>query len=138
MGLYHLYGDLRCFWHRARNARVDFDCQWCEFDPNHNHGLTQANSCNSHVQFVNAKSDNDLIDSVLTWKPLTVPQGSPVGKSVFSARDYRLSQTELNSSNALLHWVDEVKGDCQAGSEFLTVKEGEQKALRRSWCSCEN
>jgi hypothetical protein len=121
--------DRRSFWRPARDAWVDDDFLWCELDSTHAYELMQAYSRAPHVRFLNAKSDDDLLDFVVTWGPLAIPESAPVGKSRLSIRDYRLFQTELRATNGLLLALQEGKGEGQALTQFLTLAEERQQAL---------
>ncbi len=90
------------FWQRARRVWVDDDdFLWCELDSSSSYNLVQAYSREPHVGFLNAKSDDDLLDFVGTWGPLTIPDGSSVGKSVLSIHDVLVVSERAESD----YWI---------------------------------
>jgi hypothetical protein len=126
---YDVEEDRPGFWCPAREAWIDNDFLWCELDPRHTYELMQRYAAAPHVEFFNAKSDDDLLEFVRTWGPLAIPDGSPVGKSILSIREYRLFQKKLKATSGLLHALQKGIGEGQALREFLILAEQRQQAI---------
>lgn len=118
-------------WRRCKKVDLVKGFLRCQLDPEKTYALTAAYKNDVHIQFANAKSDQQLLEFVRDWGPLRIPWEA-IGRSMREVAlhfdvplvDYRRSRDEMR---ALIQALDAFRQGVGEREALLKLMEaGEQ------------